>query len=245
MFRLLTAGEIECRVAQAGKTAKGAWCSVLIYKDARVDQKLLDEVVGPMNWKNSYELINGSLYCTVSIWDKDKKEWISKQNVGSESNTEAEKGQASDAFKRACFNVGIGRELYTAPQIFINLKEGEYAERDGRVQCKAKFIVSEIDYNDERQIVKLVVKDKDGNVRFIFGEKKSEPKNEPKNVFTGKKGEKMTEGDQNWVKFAQRVANGEVGKDGTPLPLMIEEYYSIPKDAMTRFLSTVTKMQTA
>lgn len=107
MFRTLTAGEIECRVAQAGKKASGGWCSILIYKDARVDQKLLDEVIGPKNWKNDYTFIDGNLYCTVSIWDGEKKEWISKQNVGTESNTEKEKGQASDAFKRACFNWGM------------------------------------------------------------------------------------------------------------------------------------------
>ena len=166
MFRTLTADEIECRVAQVGKTGQRIWASILIYKDARVDQKLLDEVIGPMDWKNEYSIVDGNLYCTVSIWDREKKEWISKQNVGTESNTEKEKGQASDAFKRACFNWGLGRELYTAPKIFLDLKEGEYREEGGRYRCSAVFSVKEIGYNAERAIDRLVVVDRNGNERF-------------------------------------------------------------------------------
>ena len=247
MFRLLTAGEIECRVAQTGKSANGPWCQILIYKDARVDQKLLDEVVGPMNWQDSYEFINGSLYCTVSIYDKEKKEWISKQNVGTESYTEKEKGQASDAFKRACFNWGLGRELYTAPKdVFITLRDKEYYEKDGKIQTKVRFDVSEIAYDKDRQITKLVIVDKNGEVRYSFGAKTAKAKSSDKpkeNVFTGKKGEQLVEGGQMWQKYAQRVANGETAKDGTPLPVMMAEYFSIPKDAMTRFLQLVTSLK--
>lgn len=249
MFRLLTAGEIECRVAQTGKGQKGPWCQILIYKDARVDQKLLDEVIGPMNWKNSYEFINGSLYCTVSVWDKDKKEWISKQNVGTESNTEKEKGQASDAFKRACFNLGIGRELYTAPKdVYISLNDGEYREKDGKIYVNTRFDVSEIEYNKDRQITKLVIVDKYGKIRYSMGAKQSGNQSAAnraeKPTFTGKKGEKMAEDSPVWVKFAQRVANGETTKDGGSLAKMVEDYYSLPKDAMKRFLALVTKIQT-
>ena len=116
-IRTLLADEIECRVGTINE--KG--CTLLLYKDARVDMRLLDEFFGPTNWKRSHELINGNLFCTVSIWDNEKKEWVSKQDVGTESNTEKEKGQASDAFKRACFNWGIGRELYSAPFIYMVL----------------------------------------------------------------------------------------------------------------------------
>ena len=108
-FRTLKADEIDCRVGNV--TDKGV--SLLLYKDARVDMRLLDEVVGTMNWKREHEIINGNLYCTVSIYNEATQQWVSKQDVGVESNTEKEKGQASDAFKRACFNWGIGRELYT------------------------------------------------------------------------------------------------------------------------------------
>ena len=114
-FRTLTAGEIDCRIA----TVKESGISLLLYKDARVDQNILDEVVGPMNWSRSHQLIGDRLYCTVSIRDGETGEWVAKQDVGTESYTEKEKGQASDSFKRACFNWGIGRELYTAPFIWI------------------------------------------------------------------------------------------------------------------------------
>ena len=102
-FRLLTADEIECRIG----TVKAQGVSLLLYKDARTDQNILDEVVGSMNWQRSHQILDGNLYCTVSIWDEEKKQWISKQDVGTESFTEKEKGQASDCFKRACFNFGI------------------------------------------------------------------------------------------------------------------------------------------
>lgn len=114
-FRDLRADEIECRV----NTVNENGCSILLYKDARCDMKILDETVTPANWQRSHVVINGSLFCNVSIYDEEKKEWITKQDVGVESYTEKEKGQASDSFKRACFNWGIGRELYTAPFIWI------------------------------------------------------------------------------------------------------------------------------
>lgn len=114
-FRDLTANEIECRV----NTVSEKGCSLLLYKDARCDMNILDEIVGRQNWQRSHEVINGNLFCNVSIYDEEKKEWITKQDVGTESYTEKEKGQASDSFKRACFNWGIGRELYTAPFIWI------------------------------------------------------------------------------------------------------------------------------
>lgn len=165
MCRLLTKDDIECRVAQAGKTNGKAWCSLLLYKDARVDQKVLDSTYGPLNWKRSHELIGDRLYCTVSVWDNEKKEWVSKQDVGTESNTEKEKGQASDSFKRACFNWGIGRELYTAPKIFINLAEGEYDVRGDKIVPKAAFFVQDIGYTDG-VISKLILVDRKNVVRF-------------------------------------------------------------------------------
>jgi len=254
-FRLLTAGEIECRVAQSGKSSKGAWCQILIYKDARVDQKLLDEVIGPMNWKNSYEFINEQLYCTVSIWDSEKKEWISKQNVGTESNTEKEKGQASDAFKRACFNWGLGRELYTAPKdVYITLKEGEYNEKDGKIYPRIRFDVSEIGYNDERQINRLVIVDPKGEVRYTFDSsqkataKKVATKKvvaDSKPVYTADNGKTMTEGDATWETAAKSVAEGKTCNDGTPIAIWLTEFYHLPKEATTRFLARVSELTKA
>lgn len=102
-FRRLRASEVDARVSTV--TEKG--CSLLLFKDARVDQNILDETVGCMNWQRHHELIGDRLYCTVSVWDEQKNQWISKQDVGTESYTEKEKGQASDSFKRACFNLGM------------------------------------------------------------------------------------------------------------------------------------------
>ena len=106
-IRLLRADEIECRIGTISE--KGV--SLLLYKDARADMKILDEVYGPLNWQRRHEMIGSNLYCIVSIWDDDKKQWISKMDVGTESYTEKEKGQASDSFKRACVSLGIGLSL--------------------------------------------------------------------------------------------------------------------------------------
>lgn len=163
-FRTLNADEIDCRVGTV--TDKGV--SLLMYKDARVDMRLLDEVVGPMNWKREHELINGNLFCTVSIRD-EKGEWVSKQDVGVESNTEKEKGQASDAFKRACFNWGIGRELYTCPFVWITLSESDWrVGTNGKKQPKTRFFVKDIQYTDGK-VTNLVIVDEKGVVRFSFG----------------------------------------------------------------------------
>ena len=164
-FRLLKADEIDCRVGSV--TDKGV--SLLLYKDARVDMRLLDEVVGCMNWKREHEIINGNLYCTVSIFNEATGQWVSKQDVGVESNTEKEKGQASDAFKRACFNWGIGRELYTSPFVWINLGQNEWRFGvGGKKQPAIKFYVKEIGYKDNK-VSKLVIVDDKGVERYTYG----------------------------------------------------------------------------
>jgi len=116
--RMLKAEEIECRVG----TINGKGCSLLLYKDARVDMKILDETYGVGNWQRTHEVINDNLFCTIEIWNDRIEQWVKKQDVGTESYTEKEKGEASDSFKRAGFNVGIGRELYTSPFIWIQPK---------------------------------------------------------------------------------------------------------------------------
>lgn len=128
--------------------------------------QILDETFGRFGWQRTHEIINGRLYCTVSIYDNEKKQWVSKQDVGTESNTEAEKGQASDAFKRACFNIGIGRELYTSPKIFVTLFPDDIKNN----KLYTKFEVSEIGYNGNA-INFLRIKDDKGNIRFEYAEK--------------------------------------------------------------------------
>ena len=124
-FRPLRADEVECRVGTVSKSGKGL--SLLLYKNARVDMDVLDETVGAMRWKREHTRDNRN--CTVSIYDTDLGEWVSKEDTGTESNTEAEKGLASDSFKRACVNWGIGRELYTAPFIWVRPEDGTKYDR--------------------------------------------------------------------------------------------------------------------
>ena len=150
-FRTLTANDIECRVSTVSE--KG--CSLLLYKDARCDMKILDETVGQGNWQREHIIINGNLFCNVSIYDEDKKQWITKQDVGTESYTEKEKGQASDSFKRACFNWGIGRELYTSPFIWIKSESGDVAlKANGEYQGKKKYTTY-----DKFRVTQIVIED--------------------------------------------------------------------------------------
>lgn len=114
-MRLLRADEIEVRVG--GVYQKGV--QMLLYKNARTDMAILDEIYGEMNWQKDYKEIKGNLYCGIGVYDEEKGEWIWKWDCGTESNTEKEKGEASDAMKRASVNWQIGRELYNSPFIFL------------------------------------------------------------------------------------------------------------------------------
>ena len=180
MIRTLSAAEIECRVQMIKDDGSG--CSLLLYKDARADMRILDETFGITGWEREHQMIGNNLYCTVRIWDKEKNQWISKQDVGTESYTEAEKGQASDSFKRACFNLGIGRELYTAPFIWINLNPGETYNNKGRIalSSRTKFKVHHIAYNNNKEIVELEIKDQYGVTRFQMGKPQPAPETQPK-----------------------------------------------------------------
>ena len=171
-IRLLKAEEIECRVS----VIKENGLSLLLYKDARVDQRILDETFGAFGWKRSHQSIEGNLYCTVEIHDKETDEWVVKQDVGTMSYSEKEKGQASDSFKRACFNWGIGRELYTAPFIWIPAGKASimYKEDQNKVKrftCNDRFSVSSIQYSDDREISALVIVNERGEPVYELKEK--------------------------------------------------------------------------
>lgn len=167
--RTLRADEIECRVQSVMKDGSG--CVLLLYKDARCDQRILDEIFGAFNWQRRHYECKGNLFCEVGIKNPDTGEWVYKGDCGTESNTEKEKGEASDSFKRACFNWGIGRELYTSPFIYVKLNSGEASQSNGRyyLSPRVKFHVSEIGYNDNKEITKLVVADQTGAVRYTHG----------------------------------------------------------------------------
>lgn len=169
MFRALRADEIELRVGTVSKTGTGF--SLLCYKDARCDQNILDEVYGSEYWQRDHKEVKGNLYGGVGVYNKELKEWIWKWDCGVESFTESQKGEASDSFKRACFNLGIGRELYTSPFIWIS---GHIDPKSSKPETKfvSGLRVSLIEYEEtdtKRTIKKLQIKDKDGNVVFNYG----------------------------------------------------------------------------
>jgi len=154
-IRLLKAEEIECRIGTINE--KGL--SLLLYKDARVDQRILDETFGMFGWQRKHFVLDGNLYCTVSIWDDEKQQWIEKQDVGTASNMEQTKGEASDSFKRACFSVGIGRELYTAPFIWIPSSKCSIQRKgdSDKFYCNERFRVTSISYGENREIKSLAI----------------------------------------------------------------------------------------
>ena len=167
MFRDLKASEIDCRISQINE--KGL--SLLLYKDARVDMDILDETVGAKNWQRSHTRDNAN--CIIEIWDDEKKQWICKEDTGTESYTEKEKGLASDSFKRAGFNWGIGRELYTAPFIYVPIKDAEgkenfvLKEKAGKYTTSTKFYVEAIQIT-EKVITGLAIKNNKGKRVFVW-----------------------------------------------------------------------------
>ena len=174
-LRLLRADEIDVKVKKV--TAKGA--IALLYKNVRTDMSILDETFGAENWTDDYREIKGNLFCGIGIKSTNSSDYVWKWDCGIESREDEgneKKGEASDAFKRAGSKWGIGRELYSAPFIFINLE----TEQDGKsykLKDKfAKFYVSEIEY-EQRKIKSVVIKDRDGNV--VFGKGASQPKAQP------------------------------------------------------------------
>ena len=201
MFRNLKADEIECRIAQIEKT----WCSLLLYKDARCDMNILDETVGPMNWIREHKRDNAN--CVVSIYNKETDEWINKEDTGTESFSEAQKGLASDSFKRACVNWGIGRELYTSPAIFIiprkdmvkKGKDGEFFEyKENKYTTKTRFKVEYIDYDENDNIKDLIIRDDKQNIRFMELSKKTEKELNKQILELKKLIEQKEEKDENW-----------------------------------------------
>lgn len=214
-FRVLKASEIDCRIQSIGQNKTGAvGTTILLYKDARVDMNILDETVGAMNWQRGHSIIDGNLYCTISIWDEEKEQWIAKSDVGTESNTEKEKGQASDSFKRAGFNWGIGRELYSAPFVYIQLDKSEYIERNGKLTSNAKFKVKDVSYDESRNIVRLVIVDSKGKVRYTFGENAQQQTQET--VY-------------NWQTLKARATQGGISED--ELVHYVTETFKVSKPA--------------
>lgn len=172
----LDISEIDFRVQSVNK---GGYATILAYKDARVDMKRLDDVCGVEFWQKKYDLIDNHLFCSVGIYNGQLGQWIWKQDVGTESNTEKEKGEASDAFKRACFNLGIGRELYEYPLIQIQLTPEEWELKNDKPITKWAFKLKEwvwFSQFTDGKLNYLGCKDNNGKVRFQFGKLNNELK---------------------------------------------------------------------
>lgn len=161
-FRTLRADEIDVRVA----TVKENGLSLLLYKDARCDMNILDETIGSMNWKREHTRDNAN--CIVSLWDSEKQQWISKEDTGKESFTEKEKGIASDSFKRACFNWGIGRELYTAPFIWVKAEDANIKQYNNKFSSNEKFVIEKIAYDEAKNITGLSIQNSKGKRVFVW-----------------------------------------------------------------------------
>ena len=170
-MRQLKADEIECRVSQVKENG----CSLLLYKTARVDRAILDETYGQL-WQNDFKVIDGKMYGGIGIYNKELNQWIWRWDCGTESNTEAEKGQASDCFKRAGFKWGIGVELYTAPFIWVKVPTEKFNGKWQLANKYTKFIVDTIGYSDNNEINKLVIIDDQGNNLFSLGIKTKKEK---------------------------------------------------------------------
>ncbi|MCM1236061.1 MAG: hypothetical protein NC489_38730 [Ruminococcus flavefaciens] len=212
--RLLNADEIECRIASISE--KGL--SLLLYKDARVDQKILDETFGMFGWKRSHQCIDGNLYCTVEIRDRETGEWIAKQDVGTTGYAEKEKSQASDSFKRACFNWGIGRELYSAPFIWVPAAKVQIQKKDNRYYCNENFQVSSITYNASREIAGLSITGDKGKNIFEW-------KAQERNPVKREAGKQGTASKESLSKIQMKGLETELQRTGVALEAVQKRYH--------------------
>ena len=160
----LNAGQIEFKINTVSKTNSGVWASILAYKDARTDMQVLDDVCGPFNWSIEYQRDSkGILQCTISIWDETKVQWISKTSNGVASDFESEKGEYSDAMKRAAFMWGIGRQLYDFPAIWIQLSEGDYYMAGDKAKASRKLRPNDWEWNVSQDYQTVIAKRKYGS----------------------------------------------------------------------------------
>ena len=200
-----------------------------------MDQRILDETFGIFGWKRSHQCIDGNLYCTVEIYDKDSGEWISKQDVGTMSYSEKEKGQASDSFKRACFNWGIGRELYSAPFIWIpagkaavQCREDEGRNREKKFYCYDRFSVSTIEYNSNREITSLVIINEKGQT--VYAMKSRDISEDGVDKKDAGKSEKSKQGKQQGSLSTEQMTSllAELDRTGVAFET-VKERYKIPE----------------
>jgi hypothetical protein len=231
LSRPLDISDVDFRVQSINN---GGYATILAYKDARVDMNRLDEVVGPNKWRKEYSVINSQLFCGVSIYDDETSQWVTKWDVGTESFTEAEKGQASDAFKRACFNWGIGRELYDYPMISIKLNSDEWSKDSGRPKQTYNLRIREWRWHSEftdGKLTFLAAKDQKGAVRYKFGALKSQEPKGDKESDANVKGLLKKKSDESVLDSVEKVGGIILTASDKDLKreALIEEYKAIFK----------------
>lgn len=248
MIRLLRADEIECRVSIVRENG----LSLLPYKDARVDQRILDETFGPFGWQRSHQCIDGNLYCTVSVYDKATGTWISKQDVGTTGYTEKEKSQASDSFKRACFNWGIGRELYSAPFIWIPAGRATIRQdkAKGRSYCNDRFSVQSIGYDEKREIATLMIANDTAAGQIVYEMRKDTAFSPGPASAPDKKGAGGREDEAGLSRSQMESLEKELERTGVGMDAVKERYHIGQPEQMTgelyqRVMAALAKTRTA
>lgn len=232
---------------------KGGYATILAYKDARVDMNRLDEVCGP-NWQKDYRYIEskGMLFCRVGI--KIGNEWIWREDLGVESFTEKQKGQASDAFKRACFNWGIGRELYDYPLIQVKLNSDEFkVDNNGKAKqtwnLKLKEWIWSSEFKDGK-VMSLIAKDDKGIIRFNSNNKTQPtpapaPKaTSPKTLATKEKSwlnvlDKKRNMTPQWLNVVDAINNSKINSIDD-----VRKHYKVSKETEEK-LNEILNYQTA
>lgn len=171
-MRYLRADEIEVRPG----VIKSNGIQLLLYKDARCDMNILDETVGAENWQRVHKELNGVIYCGVGIRSKalnpdcPESDWVWKWDAGTESQAEKDKGAASDSFKRACVNaLGIGRELYTSPFVWVQAQKIELETVGGKTKCKDHFRVHHIRVEEGRIVELAIYRVRDNSIVYKYG----------------------------------------------------------------------------
>lgn len=154
---LLQPQDIEVRVGNKIKDTNNV--ALLLYQDSRCTARNLDKQFGQFGWQIDYKVVGEQIYGTLSIWDEDKQQWVSKSDTGDKSNISEDKGQSSDILKRCAVRWGFGTELYTAPKIVL--------PNDGYGNTGYK--VTDIKYNDNREITYLSIANRFGDNVFEWG----------------------------------------------------------------------------
>lgn len=236
-FPLLHADEIYVRVNQVSKNG----ASALLYKDARVDYRILNETFGIFGWKCDYKEVKGNLYCVLSVFDEEHNQWVEKTNTGVESREDADnnqiKGEASDALKRSAFALGIGVELYTVPKlIWLNVKTVDEGKKFVLADKYQSFYVSEIGYDAKRRVNKLIICDKKTDeVVYSFGVKgvKKSQEQELKEDFKKKQEEIVDNEPTMFDPHANESEDKPISREH--LSIIVGKYNSYNEDRQVRF----------